>query len=187
MLFEVVYKTFMLRATTSYRKLRRLRVASCIITARKRSLQVPLLLIHTCTSKWIKMLSCHADHQEVSRCCTWDESEKSIAYKRTNLQSWNPPWFWNPEQTSLPVQNGANRDPRKQDWSLQNNKKVRSLATVPVSCVSFYLKNKQRSMLYTGIIDKENSLRLWSRWSLNRLRKSLLVVISKRNKTCVIF
>ena len=40
-----------------------------------------------------KRLGVHVDHQEVSRCCTRGESEKSIAYSWGSMQMRDPPWL----------------------------------------------------------------------------------------------
>ena len=87
MLFEVVYKTFMLRATTSYRKLRRLRVASCIITARKRSLQVPTILIQVSGSK------CLAATLTIQRSAAVAPEVNLRNLLHTGMQATDPPWI----------------------------------------------------------------------------------------------
>ena len=59
------------------------------------------LYTHVCTSTWIKKVHYHANHQEVSRCCTSGESEESIARKRGCIQVRDPPWLWDPTVNGL--------------------------------------------------------------------------------------
>ena len=51
----------------------------------------------------IKKVRLSAGCQEVSRCCTRDKSEESIACKKQKMQARHPPWLWNPEQTLVSV------------------------------------------------------------------------------------
>ena len=51
---------------------------------------------------WIERLGCHADHYTVSRCHTRGESEH---YTGDKAGKRDPPWLWNPGQTSPEVQN----------------------------------------------------------------------------------
>ena len=50
------------------------------------------------------MLVC-AVHFEVSRCHTGGESQESIVCRRGSMHESGSPWFWNPGQISLEVQN----------------------------------------------------------------------------------
>ena len=45
--------------------------------------RVPPMLVQVCGSK---RLTCHAGHQEVSRCCPKAESDESVYSKRINIQ-----------------------------------------------------------------------------------------------------
>ena len=53
----------------------------------------------------LKRLGGYAGIQEISRCCTRGEFEESIGRRRESTQVRDPPWFWNPGQTSPEVQN----------------------------------------------------------------------------------
>ena len=74
--------------------------------------------VHVHVGGW-KRLSCHTGHQEVSRCHTRGESEESIAHSWWNIQVRDPPWLWNPEQTSPKVQNRGISGPPKMTHVLQ--------------------------------------------------------------------
>ena len=67
-----------------------------------------------------KRLGCHADFYTVSRSCTRGESEESIVHRWGSMQARDPPWLWNPEQTSPEVQNRVSLAPRKGLMSLKN-------------------------------------------------------------------
>ena len=79
---------------------------------------VPPMLVYKCASRsmCIKWPSCHADHQEVSRCHTRGASEESIPCRLQCMQMREPPWLWNPEQISPEVQNRGISRPTKKDW-----------------------------------------------------------------------
>ena len=79
----------------------------------------------TSASMWIKWLSCHTGHQEVSRCCIRGESEEYSACRQQCLQARDPPWLWNPGQMSLEDQNRGISGPTKQNNVLQKNFKKR--------------------------------------------------------------
>ena len=48
---------------------------------------------------------CHADLYTVSRCCTRGESQEFMACRWQSTQVRDPPWLWNPGETSSEVQN----------------------------------------------------------------------------------
>ena len=66
-----------------------------------------------CISMWPKRFGCHASPQGISRCYTGGESEGSIAGKWEDKRG-DPPWLWNPGQTSLEFQNrGVSGSPKR--------------------------------------------------------------------------
>ena len=50
---------------------------------------LPQMLVHL-QVYGLEQLSCHAGHQEVSRCCTRGESEESIVCRQRNMQGRDP-------------------------------------------------------------------------------------------------
>ena len=70
-----------------------------------------------------KRLGCHADLYTVSRCCTRDESQEFIARRWQSMQARDPPWLWNPGETSPEVQNNGISGPTKKTYVLQKLKK----------------------------------------------------------------
>ena len=74
-----------------------------LITVREVSQLNPGILPLLCACREYKRLPCW--HQEVSRCHTRGESEESIAYRQQSMQARDPPWLWDPLQTSPEVQN----------------------------------------------------------------------------------
>ena len=63
---------------------------------------------------------CHAYCQDVSRCHIRDESKATIVYRQGSTQVRDPPWLWNPVQTSPEVQNRGISGPTKRTHVLQN-------------------------------------------------------------------
>ena len=60
-----------------------------------------------------KRLSCHVGRQEVSGCCTRGEFEEYVAHRWQSMQARDPPWLWDPGQTSPEVQSRGISGPTK--------------------------------------------------------------------------
>ena len=75
----------------------------------------PPMLADTSVKHGLKRLDWHADLYTVSRCHTRGESED---HKPESTQR-NPPWLWNPEQTSPEVQNRGISGLMKRTYVLQ--------------------------------------------------------------------
>ena len=73
---------------------------------------------------------CHADLYTVSRCRTRDESQEFMACRWQSTQARDPPWLWNPVETSSEVQNRGYQWPHKKDSCppkiLKNEKKKKT-------------------------------------------------------------
>ena len=67
-----------------------------------------------------KRLSCHAGHQDVSKCCTRGESEESIASRSGRTHVGDLLLLWKPRQTSPEGQNSYINGPTKRTDVLKN-------------------------------------------------------------------
>ena len=77
---------------------------------------IPLLLEKV---NGLNRLSCRADCQEISRCCTRSEPEQSIINGQRKPQQGDPSWLWKSGLTSSEVQKSTSR-PTKVTNVLQN-------------------------------------------------------------------
>ena len=68
---------------------------------------------NTWTSKRTKEISRHADHLEVGKKCTEVRVRNQLRRDDKAHKQGSPPWFWNPEETSLEVQNRGISGPIK--------------------------------------------------------------------------
>ena len=59
----------------------------------------------------------------VIMCHTRGEYEESIAFRQESTHARDPPWLWNPGQTSPKVQNRDNSGPTEIIYALQKNLK----------------------------------------------------------------
>ena len=87
-----------------------------------------------------KRLGCHANLYTVSRCRTRGESQEFIAHRWQSMQARDPPWLWNPGETSPEVENRVSVAPRKRTYVLQKlffKKKQKVDATQPVLNVNY--------------------------------------------------
>ena len=87
----------------------------------------------------LKRLGCHADLCTASRCRTRGESQEFIACRWQSMQARDPPWLWNPGQTSPEVQNIAISVPTKRTDVLQNFLKKKKIKKTFLRKVSYIL------------------------------------------------
>ena len=78
-----------------------------------------ILATYLCYKHVGNVTGCHADLYTVSRCCTRGESQEFMARRQQSTQARDPPWLWNPGETSSEVQNRRISSPTKRTHVFQ--------------------------------------------------------------------
>ena len=96
---------------------------------------------------------CHADLYTVSRCRTRGESQEFIARRWQSTQARDPPWLWNPGETSPEVQNRGISGPTKRTYVLQKFKKKQTMYNVMLKSVPYTRELLHQHMELVPILD----------------------------------
>ena len=104
----------------------------------------PHKCLWTCLQVYgLKIFSCHAGHQEVSRCCTKGESEESIACRLKRMQVRNPLGLETQGGHHWKSKTGISVAPQKRIYVLQfflNMKEVRLIFWTKVHMRGYCVK-----------------------------------------------